>query len=194
MAKSRTLQEFSDDLSKEGAGGLEQRLRRLMQALKTDVESQAKQAYITSGLRKRTGALFGSISGGALAEGEGIGLFVRAGGLDKRGQPIRYAKIHEFGGEIRAKGRMLAIPQGPAKTAARVSKAPSPLDFRGQLFLRADEEGVRLINQATMKTWFILKSKVDIPARPYLRPGLKAVSQRMPDDLRRIVKLSIVGM
>ena len=93
MAKSRTLQQFSDDLSKEGAGGLEQRLRRLMQALKTDVESQAKQAYITSGLRKRTGALFGSISGGVLAEAEGIGLFVKAGGLDRHGQPIRYARL-----------------------------------------------------------------------------------------------------
>ena len=194
MAKSRTLQQFSDDLAKEGAGGLEKRLRTLMQALKTDAESQAKQAYITSGLRKRTGALFGSISGGALAEAEGIGLFVKAGGLDRRGQPIRYAKIHEFGGEIRAKGRMLAIPQKPVKTAAGVARAPSPLDFKGQLFLKADEKGVRLINQATMKTWFILKSKVDIPARPYLRPGLREVSQRMPDDLRRIVKLSIVGM
>jgi len=194
LAKSRTLQQFSDDLKKEGATGLEKRLRGLMEALKTDVETQAKHAYIRSGLRIRSGSLFGSIAGGSLAKAEGIGLFVRAGGLDKRGQPIRYAKIHEFGGEIRAKGRMLAIPQGPAKTAARVSKAPSPLDFRGQLFLRADEKGVRLINQSTMKTWFILKSKVDIPARPYLRPGLKAVSQRMPDDLRKIVKLSIVGM
>tara|TARA_R100000084_G_scaffold108709_1_gene72097 strand:- start:419 stop:595 length:177 start_codon:yes stop_codon:yes gene_type:complete len=51
-----------------------------------------------------------------------------------------------------------------------------------------------LINKSTVKAWYRLKESVTIKARPYLRPGLREVSQRMPDDLRRIVKLSIVGM
>ena len=195
MAKSRTLQQFSDDLAKEGAGGLEKRLRTLMQALKTDAETQAKDAYRTSGLRIRSGSLFGSISGGVLAEGQGIGLFVKAGGLDRHGQPIRYARLQEQGGTVNAKrGRYLAIPLDPAKTPRGVPRYDSPRVLGNQLFFHMKDGKAYLINKSTVKAWYRLKESVTIKARPYLRPGLREVSQRMPDDLRRIVKLSIVGM
>jgi hypothetical protein len=195
LAKSRTLEQFSEDLSKEGAGGLVVSLRKLMTALATDAETQAKLGYRRSGLRVRSGSLLGSISGGALAKAEGIGLFVKAGGLDKRGQPIRYARLQEEGGTVNAKrGRYLAIPLNPAKTPAGVARYDSPRVLGDQLFFHMKGGKAYLINKSTAKAWYRLKESVTIKARPYLRPGLKEVSQRMPDDLRRIVKLSIVGM
>jgi HK97 gp10 family phage protein len=79
------------------------------------------------------------------------------------GTNVEYAAIHEYGGTIRPKsGKYLAIPIGtltgsPTKHDLRLIKSGS-----GNLLL-LDESGT---------AQYVLKTSVDMPARPYLRPAL----------------------
>lgn len=78
------------------------------------------------------------------------------------GTNVIYAAIHQFGGVIRAKkGPFLAIPLTPA-ARANGTQGMNPLhmiqSLKGQ-FLLADAHG---------KPQFLLRSKVTMPARPFL--------------------------
>lgn len=196
MANSRTLEQFADDMRKEGSTkGLPARLRKLMGTLALQAEGYAK-VNASRKLTSRTGNLVGSIAGAALAENEGMGLTLRAGGKSRGGKRVPYARTHEFGATI--KGRpLLRIPLDAAKTSAGVDRFASPLRqtgaglfhlrvLGGKLFLfRSDEEDG--------PPWYVLKSSVKIPARPYLRPAMAEVRRKMPADLREVVSTSIMG-
>ena len=146
--------------------------------------------------RSRTGNLVGSIAGSTLAESEGIGLSLRAGGRTKYGARVAYAGIHEFGGVI--KGRpLLRIPLDAAKTAGGKDRFASPLrETAGDLFALREVGGKLLLfrtDEEDGPPWYILKHSVKMPARPYLRPALTKVRKKMPTDLRKLVSTSIAG-
>ena len=196
MANSRTLEQLARDLEREGSvKGLPRRLRALMAALAPQVAGFAK-ANASRKFTSRTGNLIGSIAASSLAETEGIGILLRAGGRTASGERVPYAGIHEFGGTV--KGRpYLRIPLDAAKTAAGVDRFASPLrqtgaglfrlqEIKGTLFLfRTDEEDG--------PPWYVLKRSAKIPKRPYLRPALTKAQGKMPAELRKLVTHSIMG-
>lgn len=196
MAKSRTLEQFADDMRKEGSTkGLPARLRKLMGAMAKQAGGFA-QANAARNFTSRTGDLVGSIAASALAEEEGIGLLLRAGGRTKSGRRVAYAGIHEFGGVI--KGRpLLRIPLTAAKTDGGKDRFASPLRQTGAgLFALREVDGKLLLfrtDEEDGPPWYVLKRSVKMPARPYLRPAMAKVRRKMPTDLRKLVSTSIAG-
>ena len=197
MAKSRTLTQLAIDLKTEGSTkGLPARLRKLMKALASDGESALKTSYVSSGLGKRTSNLFNSLASSALSAEQGLGVELRAGGRTKTGARVPYAAIQEFGGTI--KGRpYLRVPLQAAKTPTGVDRFASPLretgaglfhlvEANGKLFLfRTDEEDG--------PPWYVLQRTSTIRARPYMRPAMRKLQRRVPNDLRELVTVSITG-
>jgi phage gpG-like protein len=196
LAKSRTLTQLAIDLKTEGSTkGLPARLRKLMAALAIQAEGFAK-VNVSRKLKRRTGHLMGSIAGSALAAEQGMGIQLRAGGRTKGGGRVPYAGIHEFGGVI--KGRpLLRIPLSAALTSAGVDRFPSPLRQTGAGLFALREIGGRLFlfrtDEEDGPPWYILKSSVKIPARPYLRPAMTKLQRKMPNELRQLVSVSIMG-
>ena len=82
------------------------------------------------------------------------------------GTNIKYGAIHEFGGTIvPTRARNLAIPIGDMKGSPREHPGLSFTMRGGKKFLE-DDNG---------KLQYVLKSSVQIPPRPYLRPALNDV-------------------
>lgn len=75
-----------------------------------------------------------------------------------------HAAIHEFGGSIKAKNaKYLAIPVG--------TYVGSPRRY-SDLKLRKTTKGNLVLVDSNQTVQYVLKSSVEIPARPYLRPAL----------------------
>jgi len=80
------------------------------------------------------------------------------------GTNVKYAAIHEFGGEIKPQGHpFLAIPVGDMKG--------SPRDHEELRFQPTAKGGV-LLDKAD-KLQYVLRRSVTIPARPYIGPALQ---------------------
>lgn len=80
------------------------------------------------------------------------------------GTNLEYGAIHEFGGTIKSKNaKYLAIPVG--------SYTGSPLKY-SDLKIRKTGKGNLILVDAGNQVQYVLKSSVEIPARPYLRPAL----------------------
>lgn len=95
---------------------------------------------------------------------------------------IRYARIHEFGGKIVARGGSLLVPiSDKAERYSRQNggKAPSDLVFikrRGKapLLVKPFQRGRGSKRaDAGFELWYVLLKSVRIPARPFMRPGLE---------------------
>lgn len=97
---------------------------------------------------------------------------------------VAYARIHELGGTIRARGKRLPVPLNAQ--AARLAEGGSlrRLDLfafrskRGAVILMGkDKKRVttrvagRSVSSSSVPVW-VLKDVIRIPARPYLRPAL----------------------
>lgn len=79
------------------------------------------------------------------------------------GTNVVYGPIHEFGGTITArKGKYLAIPIGSYRGSPRE---------HGDLRLRKTARGNLIMVDASGTPQYVLKTSVEIPARPYLRPA-----------------------
>lgn len=90
------------------------------------------------------------------------------------------ANVHEFGATIRpTKGKYLAIP------ISRESKGKSPLDFQGLVFLPlGSNAGIFARTKGkTVKPLFLLKKKVVIPERSFVRTSFDE-----KNNVRKIVK------
>jgi len=84
--------------------------------------------------------------------------------VDEIGTDLEYGAIHEFGGTIRPKNaKYLAIPVGSYKDSPR--KHPG-------LKLRKTRNGNLVLVSPSGQVQYVLKSSVEIPARPYLRPAI----------------------
>ena len=79
------------------------------------------------------------------------------------GTDLEYAAIHEYGGIIKAKnGKYLAIPVGSYKD--------SPLKHPG-LKVRKTGRGTLILVDGGGTAQYVLKTSVEIPAKPYMRPA-----------------------
>lgn len=99
------------------------------------------------------------------------------------GTNLESAAIHEFGGTIRAKnGKYLAIPIGsligsPKNHALSVRKTPA---------------GNLLLVDASGTPQYLLKSSVEIPARPYLRPAWDENQSEIQAEVARVTRQKIM--
>jgi phage gpG-like protein len=81
----------------------------------------------------------------------------------EEGTDLDYAAIHEFGGVIKAKnGKYLSIPIG--------SYTGSPTKY-SDLKLRKTGGGTLILIDGSGLAQYVLKTSVEIPARPYIRPA-----------------------
>ena len=124
----------------------------------------------TTRLRVRSGRLRSSIASAVDAKPGSIAIVLSAGGT-AGGEPVKYAALQEFGDTITPKrGKYLAIPIGPAKTAAGVARRPGPRDYGDQLRFRPISGGRGLlVDRAGGEAYFVLVRSVTIPPTYYLR-------------------------
>ena len=103
------------------------------------------------------------------------------------GTNVVYAQIHEFGGTIRAKsGKLLAIPFHPS------AKGRSPKDFPNLHYVKSGAGGTPRLMNDDGQTMFLLKPRVTIRAKPYLRPAFDDMQLLIPhmiaEDIRKSIK------
>ena len=83
-----------------------------------------------------------------------------------------YARIQDEGGTVvPTTAQWLAIPVGPAKTAAGVSRFQSPRQVQGLFVLKSKNGNLLLVaprGKDAITVWYILKKSVKIPASHYL--------------------------
>lgn len=93
------------------------------------------------------------------------------------GTDLEYGPIHEFGGTIRPKSaKYLAIPVGTYKG--------SPLKHP-RLKIRITNAGNLVMVDSMGRVQYVLKTSVEIPARPYMRPAFDEKKQDAIDDMGR---------
>lgn len=142
-------------------------------------------------LNYRSGALRRSADGEAKVIGNGWQIELRAGeGPDK----VKYARIHELGGTITPKhGRFLAIPLPPVLNSRGIAKSrprDQALTFvpihggAAGLLVKPTGRGKR---RAFVAFWY-LTPRVRIPARPYLKPSMLEMAERVPTQLQAAIR------
>ncbi len=93
------------------------------------------------------------------------------------GTNVEHAAIHEFGGTIKPKSaKYLAIPVGTYKG--------SPLKHPN-LRVRLTNAGNLVMVDSSGAVQYVLKTSVEIPARPYLRPAFDEHKQDALDVMER---------
>lgn len=112
---------------------------------------------------------------------------------------VVYARIHELGGTIKNKNwKYLWLRQKATIEKGSMFRRLKPAEFWELAQVDSDyfyyQKNGKLF--AAVKTWggvvnlFNLRKKVEIPARPYLRPALVSAGERFPGILRRwVIKL-----
>ena len=191
---SITVQEFEKRLE-ASSGAFQTLVRRTLQTTVLKAEAKAK-LRVTGGspLHTRSGRLRSSIKAGLRGQATGgpqavVEGFLRAGGTTAGGQ-VKYARIHELGGDIVPKNaKFLAIPTGAQKTASGVSRG-GPRQTPGLAFVQGGS-GPALVNTATGAAHFLLRRHVRIPARPYLRPSMKEAAAQLPSSLAPLLARSL---
>jgi hypothetical protein len=194
---SETFAQFTQRLDGLTQGGLVRKIRPVVLRAALAGEALGKQNATTM-LHVRTGRLRNSISGQVTEERDGkFILELSAGGQGGQGE-VKYARIQEKGGVIvPKKGRMLAIPVGPARTAAGVSRYASPRDVPGlhlamtrnrQLVLVQGQSGKQTGGKVKAGTvFFILVPSVRIPARPFLKPAADVIAKELTSAVQVIL-------
>ena len=178
-----TPKQFARAIKKAGRELVHQEISRTMTMAALDTEARAK-LNATNLLRVRSGRLRNSIVSHALfnAAGPNSGweLILKAGNTND----VRYARIQEEGGTIRAKNaKFLAIPldPGPAVTGAGVSRYSSPRQVPG-LHVQGRGQRLRLVD-GEGRTWYVLRRSVNIKPKLYLRRALDHTEANLPRPL-----------
>lgn len=180
-----TLRELQRRFAELGANGLAQAMTRALAEQALDVEAEAKE-LATTRLRVRGGALRRSIA----TEVRGPVLALRAG--EAGGQPVRYARIQEFGGTVRPKNaQFLAQPVGEALTAAGVARFESPRSVPGLYFTEWNGKVLGIVPGEGV--FYVLHREVTIKETRYLRDPMKALVARLPAPLADAASLAISG-
>ncbi len=127
-------------------------------------------------LKTRSAQLRRSITGktfkGRLIEAiVGSGIFGR--------KPVKYARIHEKGGRIRAKKKFLTIPFPGVKGLAR--------NFPDSFIIKSKKGNLLIVEKRGkqgFKPLFSLKKEVNIPARYWLSKSIKEMTPELIRSLR----------
>ena len=188
---AETLAEFASRLERV-ARAIPKEIRAVVETWAMEAEDIGK-ANATTLLSRRSGRLAASIRG--RVEADGLGAVVQAGGRTAEGE-VRYAAIHNRLRDttiLPKTGKFLAIPVGPAKTAAGVARYPSARmvpdlryvqSLRGQPMLVKEKGRGQGKNAAKVEVWFLLRRSVTLRGVGYLT-GAVAVAT---SNLRRRLK------
>jgi len=145
-------------------------------------EAAGKQ-NATTRLRVRSGHLRNSVHGSVSADGDTLQISVAAGGR-QGGADVRYARIQDQGGTIRARGGgKLRLPLPIAKTAAGVDKLPGPLRLvaPGRFHARESKRGnLLLFDNATGAPHYLLVDSTTIKATRFLEDAARDTAKRAP--------------
>ena len=148
-----------------------------------------REGYLSGArLRVRSGRLRGTASSSVTRAFGSVALTVTVGRANDAS--LSYARIQEDGGTITPKrGRFLAIPVGPALTAAGVARYSSPRDVPGLRFqpIHGGAMG-RLVKDTGGKrgrseTWFLLVPSVKIKGTHYMRDAGALMTAAFPGVL-----------
>ena len=182
-----TLQQWEARLA-SAPGELKARVAtELVRAGLLGVREAKHRATGNRGPSVRSGRLRASIK--SVVDKPHLILWLQAGG-----RQVRYAAAQEYGADIRAKGKMLAIPLTAAKTAAGVSRG-GPRTY-GDLFpIRSKRGSLLLVRQdgGGIVPMFVLKDRVVIKARPYLRPGIEAAKKSLSKEALKLLSSLAAG-
>jgi phage gpG-like protein len=111
------------------------------------------------------------------------------------GTNVEYARIHEFGGVITAKGGGLTVPIHP--DARRASdQGRSARDFPDLVLVPRPGKPPLLIRDrgGVWDIMYVLPKSVVMPARPVWRPVFKRENKQMQDLIRRGVDAALGGV
>ncbi|WP_225205385.1 hypothetical protein [Novosphingobium huizhouense] len=96
-------------------------------------------------------------------------------------QDVAYALIHELGGTIEPKNaKFLSVPVSEA-----AKRAGSPRNMGNLAYVQSIKGQPMLVDQHSGKVHYILKKRVTIPARPYLRPAADAKYPELAANIRK---------
>jgi len=172
----------------QGPDALRQRILDEMLALADTAEATTRR-LIAERLTVRSRQLLTSTRAQLEVEPDVLTLRVRVGG-DYEGLRVPYARIQEEGGAVKARGKALAIPVGPALTGdpgREVPRAPSPRLVPRLRWAPAAKRGNTvglLVNRDTGAVWFVLVRQVRISPKHYARDAAAEVAARVPAALR----------
>lgn len=189
MAQKLTLKNVEKGFSELGKGKLLRKLHILALDYAARGETHAK-ATARAKLNIRTGRLVASIAGKTLKRPNGLAIQLSAGG---GGKDVKYAGVHEFGATganaIRPKkGKFLTIPvHRSLKTKAGVGRYASARDVPGLAVAQSRKGQMVLVHARTGEVWYLLRKRVEIPARPYLAPAMKMIEKKMIPEIGRML-------
>ena len=202
------INRFALRMEELASGGLRLLLRRSAIGIALNAEGNAKQ-YAT--IRRspnpksrygpvRSGRLRNSIAGSVRDTPNGVQVRLSAGGRIQ-GQDVKYAGVQEGppgGGThtiVRARsGKALAIPVHESLfTAAGVQRYPGPRSVPDLFLHRSKSGSLVLRNKITGEVFYVLRQQVSIPAKRFLRDGLKDAVAMVPDEYRNVIRTVIRG-
>lgn len=205
-----TLTEWAIVLHR-ASGALQQRVASALVNTALDAEAEAKRRVtgkVGPGLKVRTGRLRASIAGSVRTSGSGVRVQVQAGGrspnkdqlkADTTSAPgtVRYARIHEEGGTITAKDKLLAIPVHKSLfTAAGRPRYAGPRSIKTLDVAVGKKSGLPYLYDTTIGRFpamYLLRKSVNIPPRPYLGPGLRTAALQMDSDIYEAIESLLEG-
>lgn len=118
----------------------------------------------------------------------------------KVGTNVKYARIHEFGGVVVAKGKGLTIPVHPdaKRASARGQSAreafPDAFIVKGRkqlLLVRHKGKATGKGKGWAMEVLYVIKKTVRMPPRPFMRPALARAGTKIAAVMRREFELTM---
>ena len=184
----RDFNEALTDSSFDAAVIMQTEIKKKLNLRASNIGSGGKASPPGSPPAKRTGTL------GRSMQMDTSGMYKKGNPVVRVGSNLPYALIHEFGGRIEAGSKLLAIPVN------REAQLSSPRDVPGLSFVPVTKSTNivgRLVRRsgkgktASLETFYLLARRVTLPARPYLRPALRAARPKIID--RTIARLKKVA-
>lgn len=152
---------------------------RIARDMRSEVELRFRNGETPEGIKWRP-----SLRGGKTLEDTGLLRQSFAIKYDNKvaqvGTNIRYARIHNYGGIIRAKKKYLTIP------IAREAKGKSARSFQDTFIFKSKRTGNLFIaqkNGVNLRTLYLLKKQITVPARRFM-----GINQRMTDKYNKWIQ------
>lgn len=112
------------------------------------------------------------------------------------GTRMKYASIHEYGGVITAKGKLLTVPIHPdAKRASMMGQGAKT--FPNLVLVSRKGKSPILIRpkgKGSFDVMYVLKQSVTIPARPYVRPARNLTAKQINGIVDKHLRRAIIRL
>ena len=207
-----SLQEWANMLNR-ASGELRHHIASELVRTAMRAEREAKLRVTNGGftrLNVRTGRLRASIAGEVRHAPDAIEVVVAAGGDSPNPEQlirnttsnpgaVRYARIHEEGGDIRpTRSRYLTVPvHASLFTAGGRQRYASARDVPDLTYGETSAGQPLLVHENSGEVFYLLRRKVSLPARPYLAPAIRTASIAMDEHvfsaLRKVLTLRPTG-